>query len=427
MKKVLSILLSICMLVGCFVAMIPSANAAEDVSLPKRGELLYSEDFEDAAYTSLNGADLETALGWQDSTPNVLTDFYITTDTTTAVGAATPTPEDGDHWLRIRPNTTWENTKIFEDERLIGGGYIIEYEQLMVDNTSGDGQGMGFRTTECWQEGYTTWNFNAKERGNYDVHTSVKGTTSTTNSPTEVDEAKESVTYHNYNASSGLFDGNEQVRDKGSIMGQVIRFRIYVDPEMGVSAYKVNPETGELTLAAKSNSTVVSTWGAYSKFIPAGIVIRCLGGPTMLVDDIKIYLADNSDYNIPSIFAYQTTDLTQDTYDIRFLGKIDKVLNANCLGYKVEYRYLDKASDTVYTGTQSVACSYIYSSVSVNEGTETLQFEDFGIVALHIEGVPTTHDITFTITPFAGFWKEIDGQYVYEYGMSTTYTVILPD
>ena len=64
MKKALSILISVMMVAGLFIALVPTASAAmyaaDEV---EKGETLYFNDFEDVD-GSLEGDDLLAELGW---------------------------------------------------------------------------------------------------------------------------------------------------------------------------------------------------------------------------------------------------------------------------------------------------------------------------------------------------------------------------
>ncbi len=414
MKKVLSILLSICMLVGCFVAMIPSANAAvsnpQRFPTPYRDTIIYKEDFEsDAVVNSADSAALFAALGWGGTVGGSIA---VVKDT-----------ESDNHRMQVTGAT--ESMIVCKDDRLIGGGYIVEYTAIMTkrnpndkDGKPVDGSGMGFRSSYNIEE--AGWNFLAKERGNFDFHFHTKDVSA--------------GSYHEENDIATRIVVSEADpkeftdRKRGSIVGEEIRFRLVIDPINGLSAYTIDLETGEATIVVGMNADKVSSWAASAHTLNDELILRSIDAKTQyLVDDIEIYTLDTKNYSIPDVFGYQTTALTGETYDIRFLAKIEKNPTATRFGYKVEYRYLVAETDTLYQGTSTIACNYIYTEVTTDNGANTIAYEDFKVLALNVNGVPTDHNITFTVTPFASYWSEFGCEEVYEYGTPVSYTVIIPD
>ncbi len=401
MKKVLSIFLSICMLVGCFVAMIPSANAA--VSNPERfptayrESLIYSEDFEgDTVVASTNSDTLFSALGWGGQVG----------------GAIKIVQDEGSENHRLEISGATESMIVCKDNALRGGGYIVEYTAIMTGFVSSDGMGMGFRSTFDGGNSPKTagWNFLVKERGNFDFHFHTPGVANG-NHHSEEDIAKGAPTI------------NGVERPGGSIYGQEIRFRLVIDPVNGLSAYTIDLETGEPTIVAGMNADYVSSWAASANTLNDEMILRTIGDTKHQIDDIEIYTLDTKSYSVPDMLGYQTSQHQDGTYDIRFLAKMAKKTEAHRLGYKVEYRYVDTETDRVYRGGAEYSCNYVYSSVSIDNGQGTLSFADFKVLALHINGIPSEHDILFTVTPFVTYWSDLGSMDVYDWGLPTAYIV----
>ena len=403
MKKVLSILLSICMVSACFIALIPTANAA--VSDPSRfpaarkGELIYSEDFEDSDIADKTDSALHSALGWKGT---AMSGIKIVKDA-----------DSENHRMQI-PSST-ESMIVCKDNRLKGGGYMIEYTAIMTVAGSSDGQGLGFRSTFDGGSSPKTagWNFLVKERGVFDFHFHDPGLTS-----------------GNRHEETDIAVATDADPNGGSIVGREIRFRLVIDPTYGLSAYTIDLETGKATIVVGMKKDYVADWASYAETLGDEIIIRTIGG-THQIDDLQIYEADSSFYEIPGVIGIQTSrdfqDANAQTYDIRIVSKVEKETEAINMGYLVEYRYKvadpngDTDKDMVYTNSKEVTCQYVYSSISDKYGQDEYSLSEFNIMALHVNDIPKTRDgvaisITFTITPFATFWSDIGNKEVTQYG-----------
>ncbi len=290
MKKALSILLSVMMVAGLFVALIPTASAAASnkanldatVKPPQYtlGEPWYTEDFE-GVNSTLTGADLFAALGWDADG----------TKTFPSATLAIAKNEGENKWVSVKGSASV--IPVLTDDRLAGGDYYIEYTQKMIANTNGNGQGLGvvsggYGTSAVVTSASTTpygnhnliWQWNVKERGELDTIAYYPG------------YAKSEAAYcHSLDIAvpeDGGIAGNNNAPAAGSIQGEVIRFRIVVDADYGFSAYTLD-ENGNATLVAcMASNTYIERWKANASSIADFFSFRILDGPTVLVDDIKV-------------------------------------------------------------------------------------------------------------------------------------------
>ncbi len=98
---------------------------------------------------------------------------------------------------------------------------------------------------------------------------------------------------------------------------------------------------------------------------------------------------------LPRLSAYQTTDVTDGTYDIRFVSLMDHI-NCEKIGYKLEVTYGGK------TVEKQIQCNYVYTSILADG--QPVSAETLGakyIFALHLNGVPASGgNVSYRVTPY---------------------------
>ena len=404
MKRALSILLSVMMVAGLFVALIPSATAATKTTLsqaestpePVKNKVLYQEDFEDVD-ASLTGAELREALGW-----TVSTDPH-SGEKSTPSGATSTIVETGtnDHAIELYAGGTWGNTTIFQDSRLAGGDYYIEYTQKMTENQGTDGQGLGFvsngdRTNNTTTvHGKTAWQVNLKERGDWDTLAYYEGATG------RVDVCHA----FDYDTSSTPSYSESDTNKRGSIVGKEIRVRIVVDADFGLIIY--TQENGVWTLqATRASADTTTTWAAKSASIGDQILLRLINGPTVQLDDIEIGTILGADDPAFVMQGYQTTFTNPDgSFDIRFLAKasaINDFSQIKSLHYEISLAGESVTGSNSTFITRNVYLSYFYSSVSTNLGSDQIEADgDEFYTALFLEECPA--GVIYKVKPVLTF------------------------
>ncbi len=402
MKKLLSILLCLCLLAGGVMALIPTATAAvanpECFPTMDRAELIYSQNFEGNDVTGAASASaLVNSLGWSGT---AFQNMEIRQD-----------GDSSNHQLYFKANSNSSMT-ICTDDRLAGGNYVIEYTATMLTFASdADGAGLGFRSSSY--EAITTaaegtgWNFLLKERGNFDFHFHTPGVIPG-NHHSEVDIAPNAETVNGVN------------RANGSVVGEKIRFRLVINAENGLSAYTIDQSTGEATIVVGMNEEYVSSWAANSAGIGNAVQIRAIRDTTSyLVDDIQIW-NNVKTKSVPDLLGYQTTSLHHDTYDVRFVAQV-KGTAATSMGFKVDYSFLRDGS--TITGSKNIYCKYLYESLSTDFGDATLTADSANgynyLIALSINGIPSDAVATYRVTPFS----LLEGNNTLTYGSSEAYEV----
>ena len=194
MKKIVSIFLTILMVAGLFVALIPTASAASEgrktldgvsyMAPPEvtKGELIMSEDFEDVDAT-LTNLDLIKALGWgYKVVTDANNDGYGDSDVEwlASVKAEITDGIDGNQGLHITNTATLEQLVFASDDRLGGGDYIVEYTFKMTNASLAANSGSGIGATSSGTRGSTTeqrlyWMHQIKHRGSIDQHVRYGG------------------------------------------------------------------------------------------------------------------------------------------------------------------------------------------------------------------------------------------------------------
>ena len=384
MKKLLSALLCLCLLAGTVIAMTPTTSAAvtnpERFPEMERAELIYSQNFEGSDVTdAANASALISALGWSGT---AFKNMEIRKD-----------GDSNNHQLYFGANADSSMT-ICTDDRLAGGNYVVEYTATMLTFAAGaDGAGMGFRSAG-FKSTEAGWNFLLKERGNFDFHFHANGVP-TGNYHSELDIAPNAETVNGSN------------RANGSVIGEKIRLRLVIDAENGLSAYTVDPITGEATIVVGMNEDKVAAWKGSSSTIDSAVQIRAINVDTSyLVDDIQIW-SNVKTKTVPEIIGYQTTSLQNSTYDIRFIAQT-KGIAATGMGFDVQYSFL--MGGKTISGTKRIYCEYLYQSLTTDFGDSTLKADvENGynyLIALAINGIPSDAKATYTVTPFALYGED---------------------
>ncbi len=293
MKKIISILLSVLMLAGCFVAMIPAVGAKNEtiengniVPTVEKGEQIYAENFEganlfDAEGTAYRNANLITALGWSGS----LAATETTSDSVTLAGDA------NDHAVEIKAHqSTYLALTFVDDARLAGGDVIVEYTYKLTDNTGGVSQRFGVKTggdasTNLCKDTVVT--AMVQEQGTTELEAGFPGSKSAKQTNEFFDFATEAVEYVN---SAGKTI--KRAAGTGSTYGQEFRFRFVVDNEFGLSMWTIG-EDNSATLIAYANMAeklgAALNWKKLCGAITSDLAFSCQKALTVEVDDIAVY------------------------------------------------------------------------------------------------------------------------------------------
>ena len=308
MKKIISIVLSVLMLAGCFVALIPTTTANNETiknpgAVPSvtKGELIYSEDFEgsdlsDAEGTPLTNGDLASALGWSAT--------FVTDDFMTVVA------EESDHAVEIGAVTSASMELTFlNDSRIAGGDYIVEYTHTMVDNVGGINRAFGVvtggdaSTNACTD---TVISAMVEERAQTAVEIGFPGQKSAKQTTEFYDFATEKVTYTTRTGKNVT-----RAKGTGSVYGMEIRFRLVIDNEFGVSLWMVGAEdTATLVAYADMQAKIGSiNWNKQATAIASNVMFSILKGYTVKVDDIAVYAIQRDTPKMDGFSKFETPGL----------------------------------------------------------------------------------------------------------------------
>ncbi len=305
MKKVLSVLLSVMMVAGLFLALIPTASAAIDsngkpLTMAEPGELIYSENFEGENLTGKTNHDLTTALGWKQ-----WADDGLDMDTLKAnymkglngAGEVSISTNEDNRSLKLK-SITWRpvvggseaygdewgwSMEILNDGRLYGGNYIIEYTTTVLE-TDKDTKAFGFRNDRCWaydsdytdgsapKDGITYMTF---LRANGQSHGLYKGTVSGT--------------------GGGWSSVNDASVNLGNLVNKTYTYRTVVSTTDGVHTYVLKDGQWSYHFGMAASATaqyaqdVMKTNNGKYVGIGTGLLLCVQDGMTATFDDISVY------------------------------------------------------------------------------------------------------------------------------------------
>lgn len=399
MKRILSVLLCFCTLLGGLslwatgttAAMVTEIPNAADVPAPKeKTELIFSENFEDPELnTSLTGVELIRELGW-----------FGTLGESDVLSIAN---DGGNHSVSITATTTRLDTiGILRDNLLAGGDYIMEYTVHLVSNFKDDPERtFGFcseSATTFSSNTNTAWRFAMKEDGTSDHHLKI-------------------------NANKVMDGGNSlhvaAQNGSNSLVGSTYRVRIVVDSSFGVSAYLLDGE--QATLISATNAECSELWKQYGSTLGNEIRLYILSGITATFDDIQVWTCKKINKDLPQYVGLQTSAPTFGTtlHDVRLVGGV-RQLGADAIGMEVTYHYETIHGDPTYD-TKVLFATSIYKAISTDYDHQLITAASQNtsyLMALDLPNVPSKMSVRYEIKPFAIY---LDGENrTVEYGSPVT-------
>ena len=313
MKKALSILLSVMIVAGLFVALVPTASAAElyVVDEVELGETLYFNDFEDVD-GSLEGDDLLAELGWylssnvdangdgygdtkynydshlRDAEGNALADVLVSENCADGSQAITIMSTAG---VAGGNGGTWETLTFLGDERLAGGDYVIEFDfmalstHIEADNapdflgTGASGASAGPISVAKYNASAKAgvyWHYGIKSRGQTDIHCSYPGGTNGGKAYGGADYATAAL-------------GGESMYSITTAVNKTIRFRIVIDSTYGLSAWASYDEGSTWTQTDGMTEANATAFASVAKYIGKEIKWRNTSNFDVAIDNLGIY------------------------------------------------------------------------------------------------------------------------------------------
>lgn len=316
MKKALSILLSVMMVAGLFIALVPTASAAvvaADMPELDMENPVYFNDF-DSIDSSLEGEELLTELGWylssdKDENMDGYGDTYYDYSNMTTTGEGIAVTEDyGSGAITLihsgsaptGSNSGWENLVIVGDEKLAGGDYVIEFDiafestnitaeveegNLYRGATVGTGASCGFVSTGHY--GSNThktmrWHYGIKSRGERDIHIAYPLTKNASLGVSDIDYTPADYSDTTmYSITAGA--------------GAMMKFRVVVSATQGISAWLSEDEGYSWTQTDSMTEDQITTWQTYAHMIAKEVRWRATGGMDATIDNLGIYLFADKD------------------------------------------------------------------------------------------------------------------------------------
>ena len=149
MKKVLSITLTLAMLLGSFLMLVPTVSATEGAGTATTGSIYYANDFDDVTATTADG--ILASIGWeieegkpnakfgQDSTISVV-------DGRLVIYAGQGADQNSENFVVIKNNQDLKN------------GYVVEYDLEMLAKDEGTGADSAFSVHTALSQDFTKRN-----------------------------------------------------------------------------------------------------------------------------------------------------------------------------------------------------------------------------------------------------------------------------
>lgn len=459
MKKFLSVLLSVMMVAGLFVAQVPTSLAATvtnetaALQMPTDTTLIYTEDFEgDNLYqesTPLANHALTEALGWKqaEDVPSTVKDG-VTYDAyaqegLAGTGTATLNYDQAtdNHSVQMemltQPDGYGWGVQFINDERLAGGDYIVEFTMVIDEVTTSSGWGINLRNNFPWQnksvsganssvlsqDDAIAFNYQIKRNGKWDGHfrlgsqwSANSGVTGSTDQAASWLGAIDGTNHTVESTANGdTMDGNSIIRCENT-------FRMVVDADLGVHMFVQHNTTGEWMYYYGMDATARAAWAQNSYKLGSGVNFIVRTQVTWSVDDLSVYTygQEYSD-KTPVLLGYQTTWLHNDTHDIRFIAGV-KETGATSMGFHVQRSFTQNG--TPVSESNDVYCNQLYESIPTDFVCDDLNaaIENYDyFIIFTVTDVSSDLDITYTVTPFAILTE--NGKTVTEHGEGKTYTV----
>ena len=418
MKKALSILLSVMMVAGLFVALVPTASAADMyvVDMPELGEELYFNDF-DRVDASLEGDALLEELGWYlSSNVDADADGYGDTRYTyeenlrDAEGNAladvlvSESYADGSQAIILQSNATvaggnggsWETLNFIGNNKLIGGDYVIEFDYMALsshveaDNapetfaSSASGASSGPIATAKYNTATKStvyWHYGIKSRGQTDIHCSYPGGTNGGKGYGGADYATAEL-------------GSETMYGMTTAQNKAIKFRIVVSSTTGICAYTSNDGGDTWTQGDSMTEAHATAFAAQAQNIGAEIKWRCTSTFDTMIDNLGIYLIKDkvapAPYNphivtttapelvITEIATQATATDNQKLHTLAQpgLGADDAQAGTLTASVDANGNYILPADESESLGTQTTRFEYIEI---YNAGNATVDLSDYSI------------------------------------------------
>ena len=382
MKKFLSLAMVVAMVLVSFAALIPAATASAAPS--SEGEvILYEENFDNLG--SKTNEALFNALGWKSGWSNTYT---------TVTGGGT---KDG---LSLVTGVSGKALQIKGDQ-ILSGGYETYYV-LLEDESIANGIKVSYDFK---------YDSSAKAPASGDFTRGLNwhgnGTLTREDSWNMLLRMDKTILNH-YRKSSGNWGSaiSEAYKwSNGSATDTWYTVEFVVDPTVGVSV-SVKPQGASSW--AYTHSWSNATYEAYptetSSCFEDFLGIQVQPGVTVMIDNLKV----SYDEVFPQFIAYQPQSGAGDTFSLRLISVIEN-LDCESVGFKVKMSL--RKDNVVQSAEQSVTCRYAYETFDGKKANElegaisTAQY----LYALSIEGIPSTWEIEYTVTPF----MVVDGETVF--------------
>ncbi|MBQ9086950.1 MAG: hypothetical protein IJY47_07160 [Clostridia bacterium] len=378
MKKLLSMILAIFMLLGTFTALVTTASAATNTSVSK------TWDFE-----NVSGEDsaLLEALGW-----------------TAQSSAGTLKASVTDGVLRLQNPTKTREDLLVCDNVALRDGFTLQYDFMYSEATD-------LPASVSWNDkSYTQYNGKADESAHF------SGDSGTGDNNTWHVQPRMNGDFLNSPKNSSWIDTSKMYsRYASTVFGQWFTLRIEFSTDYGVCTY-LKPRESETWTKTDyySAETLATAKDSSTNFISRYLRLVIRGLVDVQLDNISLSPLDQ----LPKFIGYQTAQ-TNDTFTLRLITAIENKSGTK-VGYLLKVSYYDEATGVLNTSElKNIECDYVYQSITYGNTTKTASELWAGmeyLYVLHISEIPRGVGYTYEITPY-----EVKNEQTF-YGRSVTYS-----
>ncbi|MBQ9086949.1 MAG: hypothetical protein IJY47_07155 [Clostridia bacterium] len=369
MKKILSILLTLMMVVGTCTALVTATSAATNTALPK------TWDFNNVSGT---GTTLLNNIGW------TLVDSSKESNLSATVEGGA---------LRLKNSKDSNIYMLVCENEALKGAYTLQYDFKYAAKSDlpaavGNYTQYNSKTDES---GFFSGNNGSSVAGTWHVQPRLYG---------QLLNAPKSDANSWLNASR--MSGNRFGTLSDSIVAdQWFTVKIEYFPGNMVKASIKTQGASSWTLTDVYSDDQISNSSGTKGFITKYLRFTLGLYVDIYLDNISITARDYT----PEVYGIQYKDSTS-SFDMRMVATIKDAASTK-VGYYVVVSFFDEATGGIRTATKNVECDYVYKSITFNDGNGTVtktadQLREgmTYLFALHLEGIPLAETYSYHVIPY---------------------------
>ena len=366
MKKIVSILLALVMVVATCTALVTTTSAATNTALPK------TWNFESDSGT---GTALLNSIGW--------TPLSDTANLTATLSNGT---------LHLQNNSASTIYMLVCENEALQGAYTIQYDFKYAAKT-------GNYNSVKDSAGFFSGNNGTSVAGTWHVQPRLYG--QLLNAPKTDGNNWINSTRMGSNRFGTLIDDGDGNATNNVVTEQWFTVKIEYYPGSMVKASIMSRGSSTPLVTDVYSEDQIAASAATNGFVSKYLRFNLGNYVDIYLDNISI---TTKDY-LPEAYGVQFKD-SATSFDLRMVSTI-KDINATKVGYYVAVSYFDESLGKIRTAIQKKECDYVYKSITFYDGNGTVTktadqlCAGMGyIYALHLEGIPMDETYTYYVIPY---------------------------